>query len=248
MKRTFLTADRVSLAARRWLADGEPDAAVVLVHGFTASADCPNVGKVADSLQAIDGLSLDIVSYDARGHGGSEGESTLGDLERHDVAAAVAVARERTDRVVLVGASMGAIAVLRHAAEDQQVVGAVSISCPARWRLPRTVRAFAAAGMTRTPMGRAAMSRLTGVRIARRWTNPSPPVDLVRRIRRPLAFVHGTADRFIPAADARELWAVAREPRRLSLVSGMGHAFDPVGLSEIVASVQWALDHELALD
>jgi pimeloyl-ACP methyl ester carboxylesterase len=247
MRRTFLTTDRVTLAARRWLVDGEPDAAVVLVHGFTASADCPNVGKVAEALHTLGGLSLDVVSYDARGHGGSEGESTLGDLERHDVAAAVAAARERTDRVVLVGASMGAIAVLRHAADDPLVAGTVSISCPARWRLPRNLRAVAAAGMTRTPLGRAAMARFTGVRVARRWTNPSPPVDLVRRIHRPVAFVHGTADRFIPAADARELWAAAREPRRLSLVSGMGHAFDPVGLPEILVAVQWTLDHEPAV-
>jgi alpha-beta hydrolase superfamily lysophospholipase len=236
---TFLTADRVVLAGRRWLADSEPDGAVVLVHGFTASADCPHVGRVATALHA---LNLDVVTYDARGHGRSGGESTLGDLERHDVAAGVAASRERTDRVVLVGASMGAIAVLRHAAVDHDLAGVVSISAPSQWRVPRTARAALAVGMTRTPIGRMAMTRLTGVRIARRWTNPTPPVELVRAIRSPLAIVHGTADRFIPASDARELWAAAREPRRLALVPHMGHAFDPVGLGEVVASVAWAFD------
>ena len=76
---------------------------------------------------------FDVVSYDARGHGRSTGESTLGDLEQHDVAAAVALARTRSSDVVLVGASMGAIAALRYAATDPELRGVVAVSCPARW-------------------------------------------------------------------------------------------------------------------
>ena len=63
------------------------------------------------------------ITYDGRGQGDSGGLCTLGDAERHDVAAAVAFAREHADRVVVVGASMGAIAVLRHAAGDADLAG-----------------------------------------------------------------------------------------------------------------------------
>ena len=169
----FTTTDDVVLTGRHWVRTDAPRAAVVLVHGFTASANDPAVCDVAEALHA-DGV--DVVCYDARGHGTSEGHSTLGDLERHDVAAAVEAARERNDRVVLVGASMGAIAALRYAAHADGLAGVVSVSCPAQWRLPRNVQGVLAAGLTRTRVGRAVASRWMGVQVAPRWTNPEPPI------------------------------------------------------------------------
>ena len=74
------TTDEVLLASRRWLAP-TPRAAVVLVHGFSASSEDPKVLALAEQLHADD---LDVVCYDARGHGRSEGLSSLGDLERHE--------------------------------------------------------------------------------------------------------------------------------------------------------------------
>jgi alpha-beta hydrolase superfamily lysophospholipase len=234
----FTTTDDVVLSGRRWLHETTPRAAVVLVHGFSASADHPDVCDLAEVL-STDGF--DVVCYDARGHGTSEGHSTLGDLERHDVAAAVDAARERSDRVVLVGASMGAIAALRYASTADDLAGVVSVSCPARWRLPRNVQGVLAAGLTRTRFGRAVASRWMGVQVAPHWTNPEPPIELVPKVRAPVAFLHGAADRFVPASDAAELYEVAEEPRRLRIVPSMGHAFVPESVPAIRESVDWAL-------
>jgi uncharacterized protein len=234
----FTTTDDVVLTGRRWLRADEPRAAVVLVHGFSASANDPDVCEVAEALHT-DGA--DVVCYDARGHGTSEGHSTLGDLERHDVAAAVDAARERTEHVVLVGASMGAIAALRYAAHSDGLVGVVSVSCPAQWRLPRNVHGVLAAGLTRTRVGRAVASRWMGVQVAPRWTNPEPPIALVPKVNAPLAILHGAADRFVPASDAAELYEVAGDPRRLQIVPAMGHAFAPQSVAAIREAVDWAL-------
>jgi pimeloyl-ACP methyl ester carboxylesterase len=235
---TLLTADDVTLVGRRWLTIDTPLAAVVLVHGFCASSDDPQVVAVAESLHE---QGFDVVSYDARGHGRSDGESTLGDLEQHDVAAAVALARQRTPDVVLVGASMGAIAVLRYAATDPELRGVVSVSCPARWTLPVNPAALAAAVMTRTPVGRAFLARMVKVRVARRWTNPEPPVELARQLEVPLAVVHGTSDRFIPMKAAYELYANGPQQRALDLVPRMGHAYDDLATDAIGRGVTWAL-------
>jgi uncharacterized protein len=234
---TFTTADGIELQARRWLVP-DATAAVVLVHGFSASASCPNVVALGDALHD---QGFDVITYDARGHGGSRGESTLGDAEQHDVAAAVAEARERAGGVVLVGASMGAIAALRYAAGDAGLAGVVAVSCPAAWRLPRTWRGALAAVMTRTRPGRAVTQRLSGVRVAEKWTNPAPPVELVRRIDVPVTFIHGRDDRFIAAHDAQLLFDAARDPRRLVLVRGMGHAFGPDAVASVVEAVGWSL-------
>jgi pimeloyl-ACP methyl ester carboxylesterase len=154
----------------------------------------------------------------------------------------VALARERTDRIVLVGASMGAIAAVRYAVVDPELAGLVAVSCPAEWKLPRNVRGVLAAAMTRTPMGRRVVGRLSGVRISSKWTNAAPPLALVPRLRVPVAFVHGGADRFIDVRDAARLHDAAPEPKRLVIAPDMGHAFGPLAIERIRDTVRWALE------
>jgi pimeloyl-ACP methyl ester carboxylesterase len=220
-------------------ATGTAAAAVVLAHGFTATSRDPAVVSVADALTAG---GYDVVTYDARGHGASGGRCTLGDSERHDVAAAVEVARGRHDRVVLVGASMGGIAVLGHAAGDGSLAGVVTVSSPARWRFPRTARALAAALATQTALGRRVVANRCGVRLAGRWTRPDEPVVLAARLQAPLVVVHGEADQFLPVIEATELLQSAAAPSRLVLVPAMGHAFDAASLPAIVDAVGWVLE------
>jgi pimeloyl-ACP methyl ester carboxylesterase len=196
--------------------------------------------------EALHADELDVVTYDARGHGTSDGQSTLGDHEQHDVAAAVSLARERADRVVLVGASMGAIATLRYAVTDPALAGAVAVSCPARWRLPRNARGVLAAAMTRTGAGRRALKRFTGVRMYPRWTNPSAPIELAPQLTIPITYVHGTNDRFIPARDAALLGDVTAAPHQVVILRNMGHAFEPIAVDPIRDAVRWALAHQLS--
>src|SRR5262249_33108725 len=109
------TADGVDLSCAVTTGSAKPEGAVVIAHGFTATQDDPNVTELRTTL--VD-AGLDVVTFDARGHGESGGACTLGMDERHDVAAAVDVARTRADKVVVVGASMGAIAALGHSVDD----------------------------------------------------------------------------------------------------------------------------------
>src|SRR3954470_20920479 len=163
---TLRTQDGLDLPARWWRADAA-HAVVVLVHGFTASKDDPAVGAVAERMQTA---GYDVISYDARGHGASAGLSTLGDLERHDVAAAVDAVRAHGLPIVLVGASMGAIAVLRHAAECDGLAGVVTVSSPARWQVPRTRRSILAVALPQPRLGRAVTARRLGARVSPKWT------------------------------------------------------------------------------
>lgn len=235
------TADGLELAARFWCRDTIPPAVVVLVHGFTGSKDDPVVVELAESLHD-DGF--DVIAFDARGHGTSEGLCTLGDLERLDVAAAVRIARDLSPKVVVVGASMGSIAVLRYAAEDAALAGVVSVSGPGRWELPRTPRTMLAAGITQTPLGRLLARRYLGARLQSRLGAPaSAPYTLMAKISVPVAVVHGLRDRFIPPRAARQLFAASRQPHRLALVPGMGHGYVGAAREPIREAVRWALAH-----
>jgi fermentation-respiration switch protein FrsA (DUF1100 family) len=79
------------------------------------------------------------------------------------------------------------------------------------------------------------------VRVSPTWRDPEPPVALVRRIRVPVALVHGEDDHFIPPRDALLLYRSCAQPRRLDRVPGMGHAFDPLAVAPVVSAVEWTL-------
>jgi pimeloyl-ACP methyl ester carboxylesterase len=211
----------------------------VLVHGFASGKDDRNVVGLAE--QMLD-RRLDVLSYDARGHGESGGVCTLGDLEARDVAAAVAQAQRPDTPIVLVGASMGGIAVLRHAAVSPNVTGLVVVSSPSEWRVPLRVRALVTAGLTRTKAGRWVAARRLRVRIHPVWSAAEPPRVLVSRVTSPLAIVHGYRDRMIPPRAALEMHLEGERYRRLVLVPDMGHAFDPVGHAAIAEAVDWVLN------
>ncbi len=232
-----MTSDGVRLAVRRWHPPTSQGTAVVLVHGFGATKDSPTVTRVADALTSE---GHRVVSCTARGHGESGGLCTLGDLEHLDVDAAVQLARGDADRIVLVGASMGAIAVLRHASHCAPD-GVVTVSSPAEWNLPRTVQSAGAALLTQTRPGRWIARRALRVRLAEHWTDPVPPVELARTVDAPLAIVHGHADAFIKRDEAHKLYSAAPDPRRIEVVDRMGHGYAHESVPAIRRGVRWAL-------
>jgi pimeloyl-ACP methyl ester carboxylesterase len=232
------TDDGVTLTAHHHPAAGRGRAAVVLVHGFTASKDHPEVVAVAEALAAA---GHHVISYDARGHHRSGGLCTLGDAEWLDVQAAIGAARGIHDRIITVGASMGGIAVLRHGVTDPEVAGVVTVSAPAEWRLPKNARALLAMLLTRTRLGRRFAARKLGVRIHPTWSDPAPPVTLAERLRVPLAVIHGDADQMIPQVAATRLAARATGASRIEIVRGMRHAFDPRSIPAILGAVDWML-------
>jgi pimeloyl-ACP methyl ester carboxylesterase len=117
------------LRLRAWLARGDRNRpAVIIVHGL---------GDTLESYQEHAQLFLDkgqtVLLLDLRGHGGSEGKyTTLGGHESDDVRAAMRdleVEGLAEDGFVLMGHSMGAVAVLL-AAADRTDVRAVIAEAP----------------------------------------------------------------------------------------------------------------------
>jgi fermentation-respiration switch protein FrsA (DUF1100 family) len=97
--------------------------------------------------------------------------------------------------------------------------------------------------MTHTPFGRRFALRRMGVRVAPPSPRSAPPVELVAGVHVPLAIIHGSADPFIPVADAEALLAASNQPHRLRIVDGLAHAFDPADVvaTPIVDAVDWVL-------
>ena len=229
----------VCASPRRWPAPDGARASVVLVHGFSASGSEERVVALAEALHAT---GYGVLVHDARGHGASGGECTLGDCERLDVDAAVRAAQSDGTPIVVVAASMGAIAALAYENDTPgQIRGLVTVSCPAHWRLPLNGRGLASVVLTQTPVGRWLARRQMNVRIARRLHRPPPPVDLIARVGVPIAILHGRDDPFISPSAADDLYAAAHDPRFKVIVEHMGHAYEAESVAPVVAAVEWIL-------
>jgi pimeloyl-ACP methyl ester carboxylesterase len=198
--------------------------AVVVAHGFTGSVRKPGVQAVCAALSRHAG----VVAFDFRGHGDSTGLSTLGNLEIHDLEAAVRAARELGYAdVVSCGWSMGGSVVLRHAALLGGVDAVVSVSAVSRWFYRDTAPMRRVHWAVETRVGRVVARRMLGTRISpNRWAPvPESPVEVVGRISPvPLLLVHGDADHYFPVEHPHALYDAAAEPKELWLVEGFGHA------------------------
>jgi alpha-beta hydrolase superfamily lysophospholipase len=184
-----------------------------------------------------------VYAFDFRGHGGSDGETTLGDLEALDVCAVVRHARRECGPrafVVTIGASMGGIAVLREAATSGCGDAVVSISAPAQW-LDQGRRAKVLGKLVTSRWGRALARRYLFTRVAPAWTDALPPVELVRTISKPMLFVHGADDHFVNSDQATALARASDGRARLRLIAHYGHAEAGFADDHVVD----VIDHEI---
>lgn len=197
---------------------------VVLAHGFTGSIRKPAVRAVADGLARHAG----VLAFDFRGHGMSTGRSTLGDKEILDVdAAVIEMRRLGYEQVVTCGWSMGATAVLRHAALHRGVDAVVSVSAVSRWYYRETVPMRRLHWVVERRLGRVVARHLLRTRISSNGWDPIPesPTEVAPLISpTPLLLVHGDRDSYFPVEHPQAIYAAAGEPKELWLVEGMGHA------------------------
>ncbi len=214
-------------------ADGVADAAatdgvaVLLAHGFAANRYKPAYARLAAAIAH----HLPVLTLDLRGHGGSGGRCTLGDREALDVEAAAGWLRQvGHDRIVVVGASMGATAVLHAVSKGLPAEAVIAISAPAVFRSPPASRPLAQLhGVWTSPLKRAALRTGFGIALAgpQAWGDPPHPEVMVRSVTVPLLVVHGDDDGYFPPEDADRLAAGAGGPTVVwHEPTGFGHAED----------------------
>lgn len=227
-------------------ADGAPDHAIVVAHGFTGSWRQPRVQKVIAQLVRVG----TVFALDFRGHGASSGRCTVGNAEVLDVDALVTHAYDQGfPTVSTVGFSMGGGVVLRHAAlhEDtpSHVTSVVSVSAPAYWYYRGTRVMRLVHHLVMRPHGRALM-RARGIRLdSRPWPDPPPmsPVEAVAALQHtPTLIVHGDKDRYFPVEHADALIAAGRDVDGLR-VEGFGHAESAISVATLDQIGAWLAAH-----
>jgi pimeloyl-ACP methyl ester carboxylesterase len=154
------------------------DLAVVLAHGFSGTWR----GTAQMRIAALLANDAGVIGFDFRGHGRSDGHSTVGDREILDVQAAVVKARELGyQRVAALGFSMGAAVVLRYAGLIGGVDAVVAVSGPGRWYYRGTLSMRQLHWVVEQPLGRLFSRLALGTRIgSQRWADVERlPVDVI---------------------------------------------------------------------
>lgn len=217
------TVDAVVLQAAFWPV-ADHGLGVVVAHGFTGSSRQPAVQRICAAL--CEGGAA-VLAPDLRGHGRSGGLSTAGDLEVHDVVAAVAWLREAGyERVAVLGWSMGGSIVLRYAGLGGDADAVVSVSSPGEWYERGTRAMRVVHWMCETRSGRLTCRVLRRTRLSPAgWvTVPESPAELVGRIApTPLLIVHGDADHYFPLRHV-DVLAAAAPGATVWVERGMAHA------------------------
>jgi uncharacterized protein len=212
---------------------------VVVMHGWASAAE-----DLLSAAPAVIGAGLSMLFVDARGHGRSDAADFMS-MPRfaEDLHAAVAWLREQpgvdSDRIALVGHSVGAGAALLVASRDPRIAAVVSIASMAHPRetIGRSFRRYHA---PRT-LVRAALRTIERT-IGHRFDDFAP-LHTIARIDVPVLVLHGLDDHTVPVGDAERI-AERGPSATLRLVPGAGHrsidGFLPV-LPEVITHLRNAL-------
>ena len=201
-----LDGRRDGLAYTLFLPEGEPAGGVVVVHGAGS-----NRNSHADFAVRARAAGLVACTFDARGHGASDGLFGPGAFE--DVLTMAALVREHAPTVALRGSSLGGFCAIHAAVLDPAVVAVVAI-CPAPEEL---LRVGLEAGVFE--------AMRVDVEAASAWLQSADLRGAVEALGpdTALMLVHAEGDEAVPVEVSRELHAAAHEPKRLLIAPGGDH-------------------------
>jgi hypothetical protein len=251
MRELVLTPDQLGLAYEEVefeAADG------VCLHGWFLPAGAPRRGSILflhgnaenvsthiASVAWLPAEGFDVLLFDYRGYGRSEGSPSLAGLQLDFEAALEALLawpEIDRDRVAVFGQSLGAsLAITALAASPRR----------------RQIHALVIEGAL-TSYRELAREKLAGFWLT--WPLQVPlgltiddryrPIDAIAELAPlPLLIVHGEADRVVPPDHAVALYEAARPPKTLWLVPGVGHiaAFaTPANRADLVDHLTQTLD------
>jgi pimeloyl-ACP methyl ester carboxylesterase len=204
--------ESVALKGWRCNATGNRRGALVYLHGV---AD--NRTSAVGVIERFRGRGFDVVAYDSRAHGESDGDvCTYGFFEKRDLSRVVDTLEPGP--IVLVGTSLGAAVAIQEAATDKRI---------------RAVVAAETFSDLRTVAGERAPFFFTPTIVRRAFRlaeqqghfdiDAVNPASAAVGITVPVLLVHGDADTDTPVGHSRRVFANLNGPKRLIVVPGARH-------------------------
>ena len=216
--------DKIRLAG--WLLPSSGDRAIVLVHGINSDGWC---GAHTDIAGAYVEAGFHVLIFDLRGHGSSGGDRIgFGWLERRDVRAAVDLLLKRgfrAGRIGIHGTSYGGATALLSAATIPELGAVVADSAFADMR--DVMQGQIKHDMPWLPFVSAftpGITLLGQLLYGLNFDTIAPEHQVANIAPRPILFIHGSEDSFIPVEHVYRLKAASGNPvNELWILEGYGH-------------------------
>jgi pimeloyl-ACP methyl ester carboxylesterase len=195
---------------------------VLFLHG-----NAGNVGDRVPHVELLAGAGFDVLAFDYRGYGRSDGRpNEQGTYRDARAALDVLLARDgvQPERVIYLGESLGGAIALE-----------LALSAP--------------------PAGLVLQSTFTSIRDMARLHYPFvpraavpdayPSLRLIAGLRAPLLFLHGDRDEIVPLMYGEALFEAAPEPKTMHVLRGVAHndVLACAGREWIAAIARWAAQH-----
>ncbi len=219
---SFSSRDGLALSGW-WLEAGDSNRVIVMIHGANGHRADPGI-KMLDIAREMVNAGYNVLMFDLRGHGQSEGERvSLGYYEQRDLLGAIDYVKQRgMSKIYVIGFSMGAATALMTAANCEQIDAIVADSSFAyladivepqfskRSRLPKFF----------IPLILFVAKRIHGIDLSM-----PKPVDAIKQFTKPpVLIIHGGQDKTVPVEHASILARASRNPNaRLWIVPEAEH-------------------------
>jgi len=203
----------VRLKAWRFKTTAPRRGTVVYLHGVAS-----NRGFGAGLAEHFGPRGFDVVAYDSRANGESEGEAcTYGYYEKADLSRVLDQLPD-AGPIVLLGTSMGAAVALQAAAEDKRVSAVVAVATFSDLRTAASERVpfFASKGNIDDAFRMAEQQ-------AKFKADDVSPVTAAARITIPVLVIHGASDNETPPSHSVRVYDALHGPKQLLLVPNAGH-------------------------
>lgn len=204
--------DRVTLKGWQCRTSTTRRGTIVYLHGI---AD--NRTSAAGIVQRFGARGFDVLAYDSRAHGESDGDvCTYGFFEKNDLHHVLD--RVGPGPIVLIGTSLGAAVALQEAARDSRATAVVAAETFSDLRTVATQRApfFFTPGIIARAFQIAEQQGHFRV-------DEVSPAMAAAEIKIPVLLIHGSADSDTPPEHSQRVLAALAGPKRLILVSGARH-------------------------
>jgi uncharacterized protein len=217
----FKTVDGLTLHGW-WIPAAGSTRAVISLHGQGGSMD-PDLSNVPP----LHAAGYNVLMFDFRAHGRSEGKvSTIGYLERMDLMGAVDFLLKQKDmhRIGVLGFSMGGIVAMLTAPVCEGIDAVVTESGPAWlrhavavWATERRVPPWI------SPFLAWLTYFATSLRLGTNLFGCEPVYWVGKMAPRPILFIQGDQDQYVPPRDFEALYAAAGQGKEAWRVTGAGH-------------------------
>lgn len=227
MRDTMMTThDGRRLHAWYAAAEDSTDTTVVLLHGYTCNAwTMMNIARMMRER-----IGMNIFLPEMHGHGQSDGDKVqMGWKDAHDVLEWMPIVTHlfgdsARSRIVIQGVSMGAATAMNISGMEHspQIVGFIEdCGYSSVWE-ELSGELKKQYGLGEFPM---MYTSSLLCRLKYGWSfGEASSLEMVRRCKKPMLFIHGSDDDFVPTQMVYALYEAKPQPKSLWIAEGSGHA------------------------